>query len=282
MAAGGSARTTRTVPAGKEASRWRTRARRRRVTVLRTTAPPTALLTTNPALGTSPVGSTKRWTTNCEPALRRPRRTAALKSALRRTRFRLASTICPIEVGQAESSERPLRRRAERMERPARVRIRSRNPCVLARRRLFGWKVRLLTRMLQEGRWVVDVWTGVDHHGRLRRDDGRGHATTADTSAVPKVRAPPPTGQTKADNQDRRQQPQPHYAGSAVNPQSKNGNAEDANTPDCTTPDGCTVRHAALARRTRFVAPNPRAQSVDDGVDDWYIYDRGDPSRCLS
>src|SRR4051794_41494161 len=30
--------------------------------------------------------------------------------------------------------------------RPARVRIRSRKPCVLDRRRLFGWKVRLLTR----------------------------------------------------------------------------------------------------------------------------------------
>jgi hypothetical protein len=31
------------------------------------------------------------------------------------------------------------------MARPARVRMRSRKPCVLARRRLFGWKVRLLT-----------------------------------------------------------------------------------------------------------------------------------------
>ena len=47
--------------------------------------------------------------------------------------------------GQAESSTRPLRRRAARMARPARVRMRSRKPCVLARRRLFGWKVRLLT-----------------------------------------------------------------------------------------------------------------------------------------
>lgn len=32
------------------------------------------------------------------------------------------------------------------MARPARVRMRSRKPWVLARRRLFGWKVRLLTR----------------------------------------------------------------------------------------------------------------------------------------
>src|SRR6476659_4262111 len=46
---------------------------------------------------------------------------------------------------QAESSVRPLRRRAARMARPARVRMRRRKPWVLARRRLFGWKVRLLT-----------------------------------------------------------------------------------------------------------------------------------------
>ncbi len=44
---------------------------------------------------------------------------------------------------QADSSARPLRRRAARMARPARVRMRSRNPWVLARRRLLGWKVRL-------------------------------------------------------------------------------------------------------------------------------------------
>jgi hypothetical protein len=40
---------------------------------------------------------------------------------------------------------RPLLRRAARMARPARVRMRSRNPWVRDRRRLFGWKVRLLT-----------------------------------------------------------------------------------------------------------------------------------------
>ncbi len=47
-------------------------------------------------------------------------------------------------VCQAESSVRPLARRAERMPRPARVRMRARKPCFLARRRLLGWKVRLL------------------------------------------------------------------------------------------------------------------------------------------
>src|SRR4051812_49786707 len=44
---------------------------------------------------------------------------------------------------------RPLRRRAERIDRPARVRMRSRNPCTLWRRRLFGWYVRLLTSSLR-------------------------------------------------------------------------------------------------------------------------------------
>jgi len=46
---------------------------------------------------------------------------------------------------QALSRSRPLRLRAATMARPARVRMRSRKPCVLARRRLFGWNVRLLT-----------------------------------------------------------------------------------------------------------------------------------------
>ncbi len=46
-------------------------------------------------------------------------------------------------MGQAVSERRPLRRRPDTMARPARVRIRSRKPCTLARRRLFGWKVRL-------------------------------------------------------------------------------------------------------------------------------------------
>ncbi len=44
---------------------------------------------------------------------------------------------------QAVSERRPLLRRAVTMARPARVRIRNRNPCTRARRRLLGWKVRL-------------------------------------------------------------------------------------------------------------------------------------------
>ncbi len=52
---------------------------------------------------------------------------------------------------QALSRSRPLCLRAARTARPARVRMRSRNPCVLARRRLFGWNVRLLTGAPGEG-----------------------------------------------------------------------------------------------------------------------------------
>jgi hypothetical protein len=46
-------------------------------------------------------------------------------------------------ANQAVSERRPLRRRFDTTARPARVRIRSRKPCTRARRRLFGWKVRL-------------------------------------------------------------------------------------------------------------------------------------------
>ena len=53
---------------------------------------------------------------------------------------------------QALSRSRPLRLRAARTARPARVRIRSRKPCVFARRRLFGWNVRLLTGT--PGKWM--------------------------------------------------------------------------------------------------------------------------------
>src|SRR4051812_24722657 len=43
------------------------------------------------------------------------------------------------ELAQTARLLRPLRRREEMMARPARVRMRRRNPCTLWRRRLFGW-----------------------------------------------------------------------------------------------------------------------------------------------
>lgn len=60
-----------------------------------------------------------------------------------------------------------MRRLAAKMARPARVRIRSRNPCVLARRRLLGWNVRLLTG--------ISRYTAVDHPAAGRRRAGAGH-----------------------------------------------------------------------------------------------------------
>lgn len=52
----------------------------------------------------------------------------------------LAPSMDPAD--QADSRVRPLARRALRIARPARVLIRARNPCLRARRRVFGWKVR--------------------------------------------------------------------------------------------------------------------------------------------
>lgn len=65
------------------------------------------------------------------------------QSVVRRQHCRLTGGR-PV-VPQAEILLRPLARRADRIERPARVRIRRRKPCTLARRRVLGWKVRLLT-----------------------------------------------------------------------------------------------------------------------------------------
>ncbi len=48
----------------------------------------------------------------------------------------------PDTPDQADSRSRPLRRRAARTARPARVLMRTRNPCVFLRLRLFGWNVR--------------------------------------------------------------------------------------------------------------------------------------------
>src|SRR6266550_6392471 len=70
-----------------------------------------------------------------------------VKSRRRLIRDSAGSTLdLPVvRPGQTLTRARPLRLRAARMARPARVRMRSRKPCVFARRRLFGWNVRLLT-----------------------------------------------------------------------------------------------------------------------------------------
>ncbi len=109
---------------------------------------PAAALTPSP---------TKRCAASSWPPARRPRRTASSKS-LRRLILAAAGNTMPLLHEAHESARpdpaglrhalrlvRPLRRRAARIARPARVRMRSRKPCVFARRRLLGWKVRLLT-----------------------------------------------------------------------------------------------------------------------------------------
>jgi hypothetical protein len=90
--------------------------------------------------------------------------------------------ICrPLEQlkAQADSSLRLLRRRADRIARPARVRIRRRKPWVFARRRLFGWKVRLLTVSLHHIRSWPASRDDPAHRWQLARFS-TGSATAAD------------------------------------------------------------------------------------------------------
>lgn len=72
-------------------------------------------------------------------------------------------------AGQTLTRARPLRRRAARMARPARVRMRSLNPCVFARRRLFGWNVRLLTDTPDTRHRSSAPTIGRHHHGVTNR-----------------------------------------------------------------------------------------------------------------
>jgi hypothetical protein len=67
-----------------------------------------------------------------------------------------------IDHTQADRRARPLRRRAEIIARPARVRIRKRKPWVRLRRRLLGWNVRLLTEELPYLRSARQIGYGAD------------------------------------------------------------------------------------------------------------------------
>jgi hypothetical protein len=97
-------------------------------------------------------------------------------------------------VGQTLIRARPLRRRAARIARPARVRMRSRNPCVFARRRLFGWNVRLLT---WDSRWTGRGRCGhrASHAGCAHAGTRPGHSRTNERYAdrVPPVKPAPGT-----------------------------------------------------------------------------------------
>lgn len=114
---------------------------------LRTTALPTFLETTKPTR-TCPVSDSAdaprlACTTTVGRPARTPSRTVASNCLDERIRNGAGSTC------QADSSERPLRRRAERIARPARVFMRARKPWVRERRRLLGWNVRLLKGSLR-------------------------------------------------------------------------------------------------------------------------------------
>jgi hypothetical protein len=109
---------------------------------------------------------------------------AEVKSSRRRIRCAAGNIDREDEsAGHADSLVRPLPRRAARIARPARVRMRSRKPCVLARRRLFGWKVRLLT-------------TGTPHGHETTRQEtsGRRGRWTADHTQKRRAGARPTNG----------------------------------------------------------------------------------------
>lgn len=94
-------------------------------------------------------------------------------------------------VDQADRLARPLRRREDRIARPARVRMRRRKPCFLARRRLLGWKVRLLTSL------SFDVCSGPRSTATARpRSLPRGHAAEVARVDLSTVRGAPESGQT--------------------------------------------------------------------------------------
>jgi hypothetical protein len=64
---------------------------------------------------------------------------------------------------QAASRTRPLERRDLSTDRPARVRMRTRKPWVLARLRLLGWKVRFTSRLQVRGSRLPGDLTAREH-----------------------------------------------------------------------------------------------------------------------
>jgi hypothetical protein len=83
-------------------------------------------------------------------------------------------------ASQTLTRARPLRRRAASIARPARVRMRSLNPCVFARLRLFGWNVRLLTETPDTRHRSSAPTIRRHHHGVTNHwDKVSAHARTA-------------------------------------------------------------------------------------------------------
>ncbi len=111
----------------------------------RVTAFPTDLLIIKPArAGSLDEVLVSRYPTKLVDENRSPLFVARAKSPLSVRRAVLASTGIFFKNPYAERWTRPLARRAAKTARPARVAIRARKPCFLARRRVFGWKVRFV------------------------------------------------------------------------------------------------------------------------------------------
>ena len=156
VAASGIARTTIPIPAEVSATWAAARCRKRHLTRLRVTAFPTAPLTTKPTRVPSsrcPSSQCTAWTTSVGRLTRIPRLVVCRKSMELRI-LNDRGNMRSIDQAHADRRARPLRRRAEMMARPARVRIRRRKPWVRLRRRLLGWNVRLLTEELPHLRSV--------------------------------------------------------------------------------------------------------------------------------
>ena len=116
------------------------RAKRFRVTAL-----PTDLLIIKPALaGSLDSLLIYKYPTKLVDEYRSPLFVARAKSPLSVSRAVLASTGIFFGDPYAERWTRPLARRAAKTARPARVAMRARKPCFLARRRVLGWKVRFV------------------------------------------------------------------------------------------------------------------------------------------
>ena len=186
------------VPLGREWLCSTTTPRNLRLTLFRTTAPPTDFATTKPTRVPAWSATGRQCTTSVPRPARTPLRIVSAKSSDRRIRRAAGST----RNDQADSSSRPLRRRAARIARPARVRMRSRKPCVLARRRLFGWKVRFdtsdSTRLVQVTAGTADsrcpfrspvVASGATAAAERRSARRAGTLTGAERTAVPRYAA---------------------------------------------------------------------------------------------
>jgi hypothetical protein len=184
-------------------------------------------------------------------------------------------------AGQTLTRARPLRRRAARIARPARVRMRSRNPCVFARWRLFGWNVRLLTGT--PGNRAASAGTHrhaarVSGHGKQGPAGGRANRTICGPAPPVKrsgirgqrpvrpARRPPPACRGRAPSADPVTLPTPGRRAAVAEP-----------PPEIPLPDRPGSRwHAPqhLPFAKRVPNPTPRLWTSDP--------DRGDPDQVIA